>query len=143
MILDKGERTIDNSLMVEDHPAGYRIVRRGDTILAMDSPDDLARCAVWVLHIRQHRPRPRSVAHIGGGLCVTAHLLGPEFDHTVYEIEPKLDQFAPGWVHFVPGDWATTLSGTFDVIIYDLGGIVDSALLIPHLNPGGLLLGVD
>lgn len=84
-----------------------------------------------------------AVAHIGGGFCATAKMLGPQFDHTIYEIEQKLQRFAPNRATFVPGDWTATITGTFDVIIYDLGGTTDRSVLEAYLNPGGLILGLE
>ena len=81
----------------------------------------------------------KSVAWIGGGMCIGPRL----FDgakQTVYEILPALKQFCPEGVKFIPGDWRDTISGHYDVIVYDLGGDVPRETLAEFLAPGGVIL---
>jgi len=141
-ILEAATKTVDDSLVETKHTGlGYNIVLRGDRGVCDDNQDTYARAAKFAIDAN---PAGKSVAWIGGGLCV-----GPKVfaiagcRQTVYEIEPALAEFCPEGVRFVPGDWQATIRGQFDVIVYDLGGEVDKALLTPHLAPGGLILGAD
>ena len=43
-------------------------------------------------------------------------------------------------VKFIPGDWRDTISGHYDVIVYDLGGDIPRDILAKHLNKGGIIL---
>ena len=83
----------------------------------------------------------KSIAWIGGGYCVGPRLFAlHDCKQTVYEIEPSLDQFCPQSVAFVSGDWRNTLTGTYGVIIYDLGGEVPRELLSKFLSHDGVIL---
>ena len=81
----------------------------------------------------------KSIAWIGGGFHVGPRLfVGAK--STVYEIEPDFREFCPEGVEFIPGDWRDTITGTYDVIVYDLGGDVPRETLMRHLKPGGVIL---
>lgn len=83
----------------------------------------------------------KSVAWIGGGFCVGPRVFAiADCKQTVYEIEPALAEFCPEGVEFVPGDYRDTMRGTYDVIVYDLGGDVPREFLSKHLNDGGVIL---
>ena len=116
-----------------------RVIKDGVQI-ASDELGDLGYFAGNLLAIREAGIHSGSVAHIGGGLCCLARMMGPAYQHTVYEIEPALEEFCPEGVTFIPGDWRDTISGKYDVIVYDLGGEVPREELSGHLNPGGRIL---
>lgn len=143
-ILDPRTRTIDCSLRVQHHPAGYRIVWAGDGVVCMDSPDDVARCAQYVLALRENRIHKASVAILGGGLGVLTRLLGPAYTITVYEVEPALARFQPNYATFVPGRWQETITGAFDVIVLETGEPATEShreIMRNHLTPKGIILG--
>lgn len=137
--LDRRTKQVPDDLTLVDHPNGYQIVYRCDKVLAMNGPDDLCRVAGYALSAKNLQRK--TVAWIGGGLC-----LGPRlFDisnctQTIYEIEPALAEFCPNRFTFIPGDWRSTISGTYDVIVYDLGDDVPRQELTPFLAPGGIIL---
>lgn len=83
----------------------------------------------------------KTVAWIGGGMCVGPRLFTvTRCTQTVYEIEPSFAEFCPVGITFVPGDWRVTLTGRFDIIVFDLGGPVPYGDLTPFLNIGGIIL---
>lgn len=143
-ILHSRDKTIPDNLVEQLHGLGYRLIFRGSFVICDDSDDTFARVAK--LAIKARNLQQKSVAWIGGGLCV-----GPRvFDvanctQTVYEIEPALAEFCPNNMTFVPGDWHDTLAGNFDIIVFDLGTPTpeEVALLSTHLNLNGRLLGAD
>lgn len=140
-VLHTRTRTINDDLVEQTHGLGYHLIFRGTSVVCDDSDDTLARAAKFAIHARNLRQK--TVAWIGGGYC-----LGPRvFDvanciQTVYEIEPSLSEFCPNNMTFVPGDWKATLSGLFDIIVFDLGTPTpeDILLLDAHLEPNGRLL---
>ena len=117
------------------------VIKDGQSV-ATDEADTFVRASHFA--IKAGSLTGKSVAWIGGGLCIGPLVFAiSDCKQTVYEIEPALAEFCPEGVRFVPGDWQDTLTGTFDVIVFDLGGEAPKALLTPHLAPGGLLLGAD
>ena len=110
---------------------GYNIARegQGDSIAYVE----------WLLTLAKLGIRNGTVAHIGGGFCTMARIMGPRFVHDIYEIEREFKQFIPEGAAFIEGDWRDTLIGTYDLILYDLGGIVPE-ILKNYLNPNGLIL---
>ena len=114
---------------------------RGDCVHS-DNDDFVARVARFALSASPIEGK--SVAWIGGGLCIGPRLFAiASCKQTVYEIEPALAEFCPEDVKFVPGDWKDTINGSYDVIVYDLGGDVPREVLAKHLNPGGVILPKD
>lgn len=130
----------DDSLCVDTDANGERRIRRGRRSIADDGTGALADNARFALAIRDFKPRGCTVAMIGGGLGILPRLIWKDYTITVHEIEPRLDRFIPNWCTFVPGDWRTTISGTYDVIVYDLGGDVPRQELAPFLATGGIIL---
>ena len=130
----------DESLFLEVQPDGERRLFRGLRSIADDGDGLMATEARYALKVRDFKPRGCTVAIIGGGLGILPRLLWKDYTITVHEIEPRLDRFTPNWCTFIPGDWRTTISGTYDVIVYDLGGDVPVEELTPHLAPGGIIL---
>lgn len=133
----------DDSLRVETQPNGERRLFRGIRPITDDGDGLLATEARYALKIREFKPRGCSVAIIGGGFGILPRLLWKDYTITVHEIEPRLDRFTPNWCNFIPGDWRATITGTYDVIVYDLGGDVPREELQPHLNPGGIILPLE
>lgn len=130
----------DNSLRVVTLDNGDRRIFRGRRALCDDGVVERGRMAAACMQIRDFKPRGCTVAIIGGGFGILPRLLWKDYTITVYEIEPRLDRYTPNWCLFVPGDYHSTLSGTFDVIVYDLPGKVPLDELLPHLNVGGLII---
>ena len=120
-----------------DCSTGYRIAFNESGSIASEERSDhefLITCALAVAPIAG-----KSIAWIGGGFCIGPRLfVGAK--STVYEIEPDLREFCPEGVEFIPGDDRDTLTGTYDVIVYDLGGDVPRETLLKHLKPGGVIL---
>ena len=86
-------------------------------------------------------PNGKSVAWIGGGFCIGPRLFATaNCRQVVFEIEPSLREFCPEGVEFIPGDYRETMTGKYDVIIFDLGGDVPRDLLTKHLSDGGKIL---
>lgn len=142
-VLEAGTKLVDNSLVLDNQRGiGYRIVSRGGLVVCDDGDDTYSRAAKFAVDARNLRNK--AVAWIGGGLCVGPRVfrISP-CAQTVYEMEPALAEFCPNDCTFVPGDWRVTLTGTYDIIVYDLGDKPDMDLLNLHLNPGGLILGVE
>jgi hypothetical protein len=133
-------KTEDDSLRVETLYDGERRLFRGLHSIADDGQGALADNARFAMAIRNFKPRGCAVAMIGGGFGILPRLLWKDFTITVYEIEPRLDRFIPNWCTFVPGDYRDTLTGTYDVIVYDLGGDVPRTELSAFLNSGGIIL---
>jgi len=104
--------------------------------VATEGDDQTAKMARFVMEMSL----PASIAWIGGGFCIGPRLVVAlcGADQIVYEIEPALAEFCPKGATFIPGDYRTTLTGKYDVIVYDLGGEVPD--LTAHLNPGGMIL---
>ena len=139
-VLDESVKVVDNSLVVTIHDGRkHRIVCRGGVHLCDDGPDTHARAAQFA--IDAGNLQGKIVAWIGGGMCIGPKVfLSAGCKQTVYEIESALAEFCPRGVTFVPGDWQATISGTFDVIVYDLGGDVPRETLERHLGSGGIIL---
>ena len=112
---------VERSMRIVTSENGDRHLYDGASCVATEGDDQVARCARFVLAIRDLTPGAISVAHIGGGFCITARLLGDGFGHTIYEKELDLARFAPEGATFVPGDWRETFKGSFDVVIVDTG----------------------
>ena len=108
--------------------------------VASDCDGDLAVFARWLLQIRTAGHHDGKVAHVGGGLCLLAKMMGPGYEHVVYEIGEELSEFCPEGVTFIPGDWRDTISGKYDIVIFDLGGEVPRETLARFLAPGGVIL---
>jgi hypothetical protein len=139
--LETRTKTISDDLVEQTHGLGYHLIFRGSALVCDDSDDTFARAAKFA--IQAGNLRQKTVAWIGGGFGI-----GPRvFDvsnctQTIYEIEPALSEFCPINVTFVPGDWKATLSGLFDIIVFDLGTPTpeDILLLDAHLELNGRLL---
>jgi hypothetical protein len=131
------------TLWIDDSP-GFRMILSSKTgTVADDSPGQLKSVAVQALASAPLLKSIKSptVAWIGGGLCIGPRLFAiADCRQTVYEIEPALREFCPEGVTFIPGDYRDTITGTYDIIIYDLGGEVPRETLAKHLNPGGKIL---
>ena len=143
-VLDARTRTISDDLVVKRHAGeGYRLCFRGEVPVCDDGPSTWERAAHFAADMAEVGPR-KAVAILGGGFCVLPRVLRcARHTMTVYEIEAALGRFCPNYATFVPGDWRTTLTGLYDVIVYDIGDNPDRAYLESHLNPGGLLLGLE
>ena len=115
----------------------YRIAFNKTGSIASEEPSQyefLVTCALQCAPVAG-----KSIAWIGGGFCVGPRLfVGAK--STVYEIEPDLREFCPGDAEFMVGDYRETMTGTYDIIIYDLGGDVPRGHLSNHLTPGGVIL---
>lgn len=135
---------VTKKLEVRRHAGeGFRIVFKGEQPICGESSSDVAREAGFLRQLREAGRHDGSVAIVGAGLSILAWLLGPAYKITQFEMEPELEQFAPSWSRWVSGDWQSTLDGTFDIIVYDIGDRPPEGRLEQHLVPGGLLLGVD
>ena len=142
------ERTM-NVETVQPPPMESRVVLTGTNLgdrsllenggaFATDGDDQVAKIARYVA---QFQAGTLSVAWIGGGLCIGPGIVAfSGITQTVYEIRPYLREFCPEGVTFIPGDWRDTISGKFDVIVYDLGGDVPYVTLAQYLTPSGLVL---
>lgn len=121
---------------------GYNVVMLGEREVCDDGPETCFRSKEYYETIAAFKPAPATVAHIGGGLAIAPRLLGlAGYAQTVYEQHEGLREFAESaHAAFVPGDWRGTISGTFDVIVYDIGDAVPYDLLATHLKPGGIIL---
>lgn len=131
---------LGDGMTVEIHAGeGFRMVMRDGMCVCSDGHDAHDRAAVFLAAATPLTGK--SVAWIGGGMCVGPRLFSlSNCAQTVYEIEPALAEFCPEGIKFVPGDWRTTLSSTYDLIIYDLGEDVPTAALSQFLSPNGLIL---
>jgi len=137
-VLATHHRTVTDELRVVEHQ-GFSRLFLGEGLLADDSPEMYGRCAKMTLEALPLKGK--SVAWIGGGLCVGPRLFAIADCHQiVYEIEPALAEFCPVGVEFIPGDYRETMRGNYDVIVYDLGGDTPRKFLERHLNPGGKIL---
>ena len=93
-------------------------------------------------------PRGCRVAVLGAGTCNLPRLLPACYTVDIYELEPAIVKWAhetfkrPSHWTFIVGDWHKTITGTYDVIVLDTGEPGCEQELRPHLNEGGLLLGV-
>jgi hypothetical protein len=121
---------------------GFRHVLCGQTTIASDTDDQVAAMA---RHVMAMPARPTSVAWIGAGLCIGPRIArGRVRDRQdVYEIREALGRFCPNYATFILGDWHDTLTGQYDVIVYDLADLSnnDRDRLTMHLAAGGVLLG--
>ena len=143
--LDTDTIVVDNNLVISDHPMGYQIVMRGSTFVCDDSSDTQARA--YQFAIEAGPLAGKTVAWIGGGLCVGPNLFQlSNPTQTIYEIEAELDEFCLPPMTFVPGDYNTTLTGLFDLIVYDIPGELatpTTLFLSDHLAPGGEIIVVE
>lgn len=144
-ILDARNVTVREELRLETRDDGLRRIWRGNSLLADDGPDTHARATAFALAaFEQPRTIAPLVAWIGGGLCVGPRLFACcGALQTIYELEPRLGEFRPDGSTFIAGDWRDTLSGLYDVIVYDLGGEVPYDALRTHLKPGGVILPLE
>lgn len=126
------------SLRVEPGPPRQLLL--GDEVLATEDLVEWGRMAQQVVRM----PPGCTVAWIGSGFCLGPRIArGRVGRQTVYEKRPAVARFIPSFCTTVVGDYRSALTGTFDVIVYDVGDEPDRELLNAHLAPGGLLLGVD
>ena len=143
-VLEVGTRVVENNLVLNQSLGkDYRYITRGGITICDDADSTIARIGGYAIQARNLNNK--TVAWIGGGLCVGPRIFGvAKCTQTVYELEPALAEFCPNSCTFVPGDWHTTLTGAYDVIVYDLGDATPEEItqLNAHLNVGGLLLGV-
>jgi len=123
--------------------SGIYVFNEAGMQVASDCDGDLSVFARRLLEIRASGIHKGAVAHIGGGLCLLTQMMGPAYEHVVYEIGEELREFCPDGVTFIPGDWRDTISGKYDVVIYDLGGEVPRETLAKFLAPGGVILPKD
>lgn len=138
-VLDTLEVTVQEALTLHDDDHNNRFIRKGGTYLCGEDIDTYARAARFAIDAASLTGK--RIAWIGGGLCVGPRVFAiADCRQTVYEIEPSLHEFCPADVTFIPGDWRDTISGRFDIVIYDLGGDVPRDDLVAHLNPGGIIL---
>lgn len=101
-------------------PDGSRSAWKGNINIAREGAGDSEKYVRWLLQLRDAGIHSGRVAHIGGGFCVMARLMGPAYEHFIYEIEPDFAQFAPPEATFVLGDYKDTFTGNFDVVIHDV-----------------------
>jgi hypothetical protein len=119
--------------------SGYSQILSRDGLIAADDQECYAQSTRFALSAAPLNGK--LIAWIGGGLCIGPRLFAlAECEQVVYEIEPLLAEFCPKGVKFIPGDWRDTISGTYDVIVYDLGGEVPRETLANFLAPGGVIL---
>ena len=117
---------------------GYREVFKDGFVICDDSSETVDRVTGY-LSVPSNLYE-KSVAWIGGGLCVGPKLFASYYcKQTIFEIEPEMEEFCPEGAKFVAGDWRETFHGSYDVIVYDLAGNVPEELS-KHLNPGGVIL---
>jgi hypothetical protein len=132
---------LGDGLTLEIHAGeGYRMVMRGNINVCIDNSVETAfnvKCREQAGDVKG-----KAVAWIGGGMCIGPRLFDGAVQ-TVYEILPALKTFCPEGVQFVPGDWRNTLTGKFDVIVYDIGGEVPREELAKFLAAGGLILPLE
>lgn len=108
--------------------------------IATDQAETYERAARFALDCGVLDPS-KTVAWIGGGLCIGPRLFAMTgCVQDVYEIEPALREFCPEGVAFAAGDYRETMRGSYDVIVYDLGGVVPRDFLTRYLTPNGILL---
>lgn len=137
-ILDSRNVVVREELRLHED-GNHRTLWRGQSLLADDSLDTHARAARFALDAAPLTGK--TVAWIGGGFCVGPRLFAiADCKQTVYELEPRLAEFAPEGVRFIAGDYRDTLSGKYDIIVYDLGGDVPRGLLAQFIAPGGMIL---
>jgi hypothetical protein len=115
----------------------YRVAYSNGSCIAAEDPAQYASLVTWALRVAPITGK--SIAWIGGGFAVGPRLF-TDAKNDVYEIEPGMQQFCPKEATFILGDYQDTLRGTYDVIIYDLGGDTPEEFLSRHLNPGGVIL---
>lgn len=139
-VLDARNIRVREELVVTTHAGqGYSMVLRGGTLVCDDGPDTHSRVAKLALAAAPLKGK--YVAWIGGGLCVGPRLFAiADCTQTVYEIEPRLVEFCPSDVRFVTGDWRDTVTGKFDLIVFDIADDVPREELAKFLNPGGVIL---
>lgn len=156
-VLDTRTRQVDDSLRYFKDANGVQFFVQGPRkrprkVIADDDPSSVLRLSKWLTRIVRFGPRTtHSIAFIGGGFCVLPGWVSLRRWATidVYEIEQDIIDWnntnnpLAGQFNFIVGDYLTTLTGTYEVIVYDLVDPPDEALLNSHLAAGGLLLGVD
>ena len=141
-VLDARNVQLREELTLHGDIPGARFIKRGGVYLCGEDLDTFARAARFAIDVGPLTGR--TVAWIGGGLCVGPRVFAiASCVQVVYEIEQSFAEFCPGGVKFIGGDWRDTIGGRFDVIIYDLGGDVPRESLTPHLNPGGIILPIE
>ena len=132
---------IDQTLRVLDQP--YVRVFLGDSCIAEETEKELAQMCRIALHVIEIGSKKPSIALIGGGTFILPRLLG-HLNPVVFELRSLLvKEFCPKGVRCIVGDYRATLTGTYDVIVYDLGGDVPRENLATHLNPGGIILPLE
>lgn len=125
------------TVLVGECRGGRSILEDGNAI-ATDTDDQVAAMARLISQIPKGT---RSIAWIGGGLCVGPEILrSSHTKQTVYELRPYFAEFCPESVAFIPGDWQNTLTGTYDIIIWDLDDDPPRARLARHLTKDGKVL---
>jgi hypothetical protein len=139
-ILDTREVSVREELHIRLHSgSGHRLLMWGESTISDDGEGTFYRCSKWAVEIGSLVEK--KVAWVGGGFCVGPRIFGiANCNQYVYEIESSFAEFCPEGVEFIPGDYRDTLTGKFDVIVYDLGGEVPREFLSKHLNEGGVLL---
>jgi hypothetical protein len=118
--------------------APNRAIYRGDMAICNEA-DDYTRVVPFLLDAG--KLNRKTVAWIGGGFCIGPMAFAiADCRQTVYEGESCLREFCPDGIAFVAGDWRDTIRGSFDVVIFDLGGPVPYAELSNFLSVGGIIL---
>lgn len=138
-----GVRVLRSETVTAERPTlwldGDMVITDDRGCIAAADQDCYARAARFALDAAPFAGK--SVAWIGGGLCIGPRLFAiGDCGQAVYEIEPALEEFCPKGVTFIPGDWRDTISGRFDVVIFDLGGEVPREELAKFLTPSGCIL---
>lgn len=122
-------------IVTDDQGVRHLIV--GNTVEATESLDQwgvLAKC------VAQFPARPNTVAWIGGGFCLGPRIARGRVKDAqhVYEKRSQMQRFCPNYATFILGDYKTTITGTYDVIVYDDGTTPpDMTVINVHLAPGG------
>jgi len=133
-------REVDDSLVVYKHEGmGHLCIRQGERHVCDNSTDQIAWAWRRVMEIRDRGLASGRVAMLGGGFCVAAEMLGPDYDITVFEIDAGLREFCPDHASFVVGDWRETFKGKWDAILYDIAEEL-SMLDEQRLSEAGWLL---
>ena len=137
MILDT--RTVEQQLVIRGTEPN-RTVWWGELCICNET-DDYQRVGRFA--IAAGPLTGKSIAWIGGGFCVGPRAFAvADCTQTVYEREPSFARFCPDEITFVPGDWTATMIGTFDLIIWDVGGPIPAALS-EHLADSGKVVTID
>jgi len=127
------------TVWVDGEPGDRKILTSDRGCLAAEDQDCYARAARFA--IASSPLVGKSVAWIGGGLCVGPRLFAiADCTQDVYEIEPSLREFCPQSAVFVSGGWEDTLNKMYDLIIWDIDDNPPYAKLARWLSPNGKII---